>query len=103
MNKDLRKQLTQTRKQHSEEMVALQSQHSSATRSLQEQCSNLRQELEASNSKIMQLEHRQEELTRLQSGIMELWSVVTTTPEFDQLGQELEIDDPESMMCFLKV
>lgn len=103
MNIDLRKQLTQTRKQHSEELVALQSQHSTATRSIQEQCSNLKQELEASNSKIRQLEHRQEGLTRLQSGIMELWSVVTTAPEFEQLGQELEIDDPESMMCFLKV
>eukprot|EP00210_Caulerpa_lentillifera_P006913 g6610.t1 len=102
MNKDLRKQINQNQKQHSEIMLALQSQHVSATRRLQEQCSSLKQELQISVCKATKLEERQEELIRLQYGIMELWSLVTNTLEFAQLSQDLEIDNPESMICFLK-
>lgn len=100
---ELKKKLAAQQKESSEAHVQLQVQMSTASRQLQEQCRNLEFELEMTQGRVQQLEKRQKEFVNLQSGVLELWTLMTGSPEFKELGDTLQTQTPIEMLRLLKV
>ena len=80
-----------------------QSHHALASQKLRDRCQFLEAHSESTLARMHFLEERQTQLLSLQSGVMELWTLMTEAAEFNALTEEKRLEGPTEMLQLLKV